>query len=94
MNANTIIARVPLDYANFGEYTLTEAGLEKYESILASKLPSDVYWCGGEFIAPADRYYRTEAGFEFRESLDSLISSAKREFMLVYGDTDEYWEAE
>lgn len=50
----TIVARLPQDYNDFGEYALTEAGKDIYEDIINSLLPCWASRIGNDIYADID----------------------------------------
>ena len=51
---NTIVARLPLDYADFGSFALTDEGKEIYEGIIDSLLPEWADRVGQDIYANID----------------------------------------
>ena len=56
MKANTVLARIPLDYIDtaFGSIEPTDREIERYEEFISEELPDDVNWCGNEIMGPVD----------------------------------------
>lgn len=82
MKTMHVIARIPLNYKDFGVYTIKEAGEEKFDELIANRLPEEAAWCGDEILAPVDADSDIDIG--------DIISAAGEEMMAL---GEEYWEA-
>ena len=82
---NTVIARIPLNYNDFGGYALTEKGVEKFDELIAKRLPEDISWCGDELIG--------DVNLDITIDINSIIAEASEEMMSEYGDKP-YFEVE
>ena len=81
MKTMTVIARIPLDYKDFGQYALNEAGEEKFDELIAELLPDEASWCGDEILAPVDA--------DIDIDINEIISAASEKMLNL---SDEYWE--
>ncbi len=82
MATQKLVARLPLNYADFGEYALTEKGMEMYNSIIIDMLPDSCTWCGNEIIGDIDADY---TDFDIAE----IISAAAEKITEM--DADGIW---
>lgn len=85
MTPNTCIAKIPLDYNEFGSIALSSKGFEEFDHQISIRLPDGVYWCGDELIASVD--------FEWPDNhpgLEEIIDEA-RIWMCENAD-DDCWE--
>ena len=78
-----IIARMPLNYKDFGPFTINEAGEEKFDELISNRLPDEAAWCGDEILAPID------SGIEI--DIEEIIADAAEEMLRDYGG-DEFFE--
>lgn len=78
-----IIARMPLNYKDFGPFTIKEAGEEKFDELISNRLPDEEAWCGDEILAPID------SGIEI--DIEEIIADAAEEMLRDYGG-DEFFE--
>lgn len=84
MKTNTVYQRVPGNYNDFGTHALSEAGLEKFDSLISEMIPDELSWCGNEIIAPID--------FDGDFDINLAIEAAREKMISVFGETSEYWE--
>lgn len=49
----TVISRVPMDYNVFG-YALSETEFERFDEMIAERIPDELAWCGDEILGPID----------------------------------------
>lgn len=77
----TVIARMPLNYNDFGQYALTETGVSKFDELISMRLPSDIDWCGDELICDVDAPIT-------REDLDinAIIEGAAVQMLGEFGE--------
>ena len=78
-----IIARMPLNYKDFGPFTIKEAGEEKFAELISNRLPDDAAWCGDEILAPIDS--------DIEIDIEEIIADAAEEILRDYGG-DEFFE--
>lgn len=78
-----IIARMPLNYKDFGPFTIKEAGEEKFDELISNLLPDEAAWCGDEILAPID------SGIEI--DIEEIIADAAEEMLRDHGG-DEFFE--
>ena len=78
-----IIAKVPLNYKDFGPFKIKEAGEEKFDELISNRLPDEAAWCGDEILAPID------SGIEI--DIEEIIADAAEEMLRDYGG-DEFFE--
>lgn len=83
MKPMRIIARMPLNYKDFGPFTINEAGEEKFDELISNRLPDEAAWCGDEILAPID------SGIEI--DIEEIIADAAEEMLRDYGG-DEFFE--
>lgn len=76
-----VIARMPLNYNDFGRYAMTDEGYERYDEIISGMLPDEVSWCGNELLAPAD--------YDGELDLDDIIERAGNQ--MLNNEDGEYW---
>ena len=84
MKTMHVIARIPLNYNDFGVYTIKEAGKEKFDELIAKRLPDDAAWCGDEILAPVD------SGIEI--DINEIIEEAAEEMLSNYGGPEFFEE--
>lgn len=83
MKPMRIIARMPLNYKDFGPFTINEAGEEKFDELISNRLPDEAAWCGDEILAHID------SGIEI--DIEEIIADAAEEMLRDYGG-DEFFE--
>lgn len=49
----TVIDRVPTDYNDFG-YAMSETEYERFDEMIAERIPDELMWCGDEILGPID----------------------------------------
>lgn len=76
-----VIARMPLNYNDFGRYALTDEGYERYDEIISGMLPDEVSRCGNELLAPAD--------YDGELDLDDIIERAGDQ--MLNNEDGKYW---
>ena len=76
-----VIARMPLNYNDFGRYALTDEGYERYDAIISEMLPGEVSWCGNELLAPVD--------YDGELDLDDIIERAGDQ--MLNNEDGKYW---
>lgn len=76
-----VIARMPLNYNDFGRYAMTDEGYERYDEIISGMLPDEVSLCGNELLAPAD--------YDGELDLDDIIERAGNQ--MLNNEDGEYW---
>ena len=79
-----IIARMPLNYKDFGPFTIKETGEEKFDELIANRLPDEAAWCGDEILAPVD------SGIEI--DINEIIEEAAEEMLSNYGGPEFFEE--
>lgn len=84
MKTMHVIARLPINYNDFGVYTIKEAGEEKFDELIAKRLPDEAVWCGYEILAPID------SGIEI--DINEIIEDAAEEMLREYGDSEFFEE--
>lgn len=84
MKPMRIIARMPLNYKDFGPFTINEAGEEKFDELIAKRLPDEAAWCGDEILAPVD------SGIEI--DINETIEEAAEEMLRNYGGPEFFKE--
>ena len=84
MKTMHVIARIPLNYKDFGVYTIKEAGEEKFDELIAKRLPDEAAWCGDEILAPV------ESGIEI--DINEIIEEAAEEMLSNYGGPEFFEE--
>lgn len=75
MKTQKLVARVPLNYNDFGALALSEHGRELFDSMIASKLPDSCSWCGNEIIGDYDVDYDFD--------IDEIISECAEKIMAM-----------
>lgn len=94
MKTNTVIGNLPADYAEaFGSASLTDAGCEKFDELIASYLPAEITLCGDELVASVE--YMEENGldeFDVEAMIQEAIDSAFQE--MCKSEYSEYFEEE
>ena len=83
MKPMRIIARMPLNYKDFGPFTINEAGEEKFDELISNRLPDEAAWCGDDILATID------SGIEI--DIEEIIADAAEEMLRDYGG-DEFFE--
>lgn len=83
MKPMRIIARMPLNYKDFGPFTINEAGEEKFDELISNRLPDEAALCGDEILAHID------SGIEI--DIEEIIADAAEEMLRDYGG-DEFFE--
>ena len=78
-----IIARMNINYKDFGPITIKEAGEGKFDELISNRLPDEAAWCGDEILAPID------SGIEI--DIEEIIADAAEEMLRDYGG-DEFFE--
>lgn len=84
MKTMHVIARLPINYNDFGVCTIKEAGEEKFDELIAKRLPDEAAWCGDEILAPID------SGIEI--DINEIIEAAAEEMLRDYGDSEFFEE--
>ena len=79
----TVWQHVPLIYNDFGEYSFSEEGQEKFDELISKQIPEALSWCGDEILAPID--------YDGDFDIDEAIILAATIMMEKYDD-DKYWE--
>ncbi len=82
MKTMHVIAQIPLDYNDFGEYALTDAGQDKFIELISKRLPEEAAWCGDEILAPVDADIEIE--------IEEIISAAAEEMISI--SNEDFWE--
>ena len=77
----TVIAGMPLNYNDFGQYALTETGVSKFDELISMRLPECIDWCGDELICDVDAPIT-------REDLDinAIIEEASAQMLGEFGE--------
>ena len=83
MKTNTVLARLPIGYNDFGSVSLNEKGFDLLDHLLSEALPDDVVICGDEVIGPVDSDFCQD---DFDEILDRVSEQ------MLSSDLD-IWEA-
>ena len=85
MKTMHVIARIPLNYNDFGADTITASGEEKFDELIAKRLPDEAAWCGDEILAPVD------SGIEI--DINEIVEEAAEEMLSNYGGPEflEEW---
>ena len=81
MKTMHVIAIIPINYNDFGVYTIKAPGEEKFDELIAKRLPDEASWCGDEILAPVD------SGIEI--DINEIIDAAE-EMLRDYGG-DEFF---
>ena len=83
MTPNTVIAKMPCGYDDFGQFSLSDLGLDTYHSLIASRIPDELAWYGDEIIGSVD--------WDGELDIEEIVEESSREMMERYPD-DMYWE--
>lgn len=84
MKTMHVIARIPINYNDFGVYAIKDAGEEKFDELIAKRLPYEAEWCGNEILAPVD------SGIEI--DINEIIEDAAEEMLRDYCDSEFFEE--
>lgn len=85
MTAVKVIARMPLNYNDFGRYALTEEGYERFDEIISWMLPDEVSRCEDELLAPVDYGSELDLADIIERAGDQMINNEDGRYWL-----DEY----
>lgn len=83
MKTNTVIARLPIGYNDFGSTSLNEKGFQLMDHLLSAALPDDVVICGDEVIGPVDSDF-------CQEDFDEILASVSEQML---SSDDDIWDA-
>ena len=83
MKTNTVLAKLPIGYNDFGSVSLNAKGFDLLDHLLSDALPADVVICGNEVIGPVDSDFCQD---DFDDILDRVSEQ------MLSSDLD-IWEA-
>lgn len=81
MKTNTVLARLPIGYNDFGSTSLNEKGFELMDHLLSAALPDDVVICGDEVIGPIDSDF-------CQDDFDEIMDRVSEQVLSI----DDIWE--
>lgn len=81
MKTNTVLARLPIGYNDFGPTSLNAKGFELLDHMLSAALPDDVVICGDEVIGPVDSDF-------CQDDFDEILGRVSEQVLSI----DDIWE--